>query len=149
MGNFLGIIISLVPLSIAAAFAFVQVQGLSLVRIILLIVEKNKKPAVRKCGPRAGIQINVKTYFSSQGSAVVRNTAAPETDKLSQLSTLLDEGTDTAHTKLETTETPSAKVEPNVPVDKSRVSVDQTQPEVVAPSVDGIEKPADPPTPIS
>ncbi|PIR48652.1 hypothetical protein COU80_03015 [Candidatus Peregrinibacteria bacterium CG10_big_fil_rev_8_21_14_0_10_55_24] len=125
------LLVAWIPFVIAAAFAFVKVQNLSLLRILLLIVERTEKPSMRVWQPRAGIRINVRSYFQTQQSTNEQESTEPVgKDKLQQLSSLLDES---AH-KYDPDVSPNPNVRPDTPefngppkpVDPSRVSVDTT-----------------------
>ena len=49
------------PAVIAAAFAVVNINDLSLLRICFLLLEKTQKPSLRTWGPRTGISITIRT----------------------------------------------------------------------------------------
>ncbi len=136
--NFVFVIIALVPFIISAAFAFVKVHGLSLLKIILLMVEKNQKPFVRSYGPRAGITINVKTFFHTQEHDKTSTTSGVGVDKFQKLSSLLDEGNPLDEEK-DSAKDKDGK-DPAKPVDPSKVSVDQPEGEN-KPAVDSVKPP--------
>ncbi len=49
------------PTLVAAAFAFVKINDISLTRMILLMIEGSGKPSVRAWAPHAGFSINIVT----------------------------------------------------------------------------------------
>jgi hypothetical protein len=55
-------IICSIPFIISAAFAFVKVNDLSLMRIGFLMLERLNKPAVRTFSPRRGFSIHIRTF---------------------------------------------------------------------------------------
>lgn len=55
-------IICWIPAAISAAFAFVKINDLSLFRIMLLMIERINKPAVRAFYPRQGFSIHIRTF---------------------------------------------------------------------------------------
>lgn len=102
-------ILAWTPCAIGAAFAFIKIQGISLFRLCLLLVEKMDKPAVRQWAPRRGISINFQ--FSSTKKDKGRSAPAPvqpHQEKLEELSILLDRGPTTRHP-------PKAEDEPATP----------------------------------
>ncbi|MBU0767039.1 PrgI family protein [Patescibacteria group bacterium] len=134
-----------IPLMIAAAFAFVRYKNLSLLRIILLMIEKGQKPSKRFFGPRTGIAINIRTYFHTEQKkekySIDQTRVAP--DKFEHLSSVLDKGSIEAKSEQTTEEESNIKQDDeiqdkkrNMPVDPNRVSVDPVQ--STKPSVDGM-----------
>ena len=59
-------IICWIPALIAAAFAFVKINDLSLLRIMLLTLEKANKPTVRQFAPRQSFSIHIRTFNTVQ-----------------------------------------------------------------------------------
>lgn len=57
-------VLTWIPAVIAAAFAFLKINDLSLFNIILLIIEGMNKPNVRYWSPHSGLSINVITHQS-------------------------------------------------------------------------------------
>lgn len=53
------------PAAIAAAFAVVNINDLSLLRICFLLFEKMQKPAARTWAPRTGISITIRTSVAN------------------------------------------------------------------------------------
>lgn len=64
--------ISWTPAAIGAAFAFVKINGISLFRFCLLMIERLNKPGRRMWTPRRGITINIST-----GSGTPEQSAEP------------------------------------------------------------------------
>ena len=90
--NLFNMMIAWSPLTIAAAFAFVKVHNLTLLKIVLLALEKWDKPVKRTFGPRGGVAINIRTYFHTQSKKkAAQSNLDISHDKLDNLSSLLDE----------------------------------------------------------
>jgi hypothetical protein len=80
------------PALIAAAFAFVRVNDLSLFRLCLLMIERLEKPTIRTWTPRRGLTINIKTLAAANtthDAHIVRNETPNE--HMQALSTVLDD----------------------------------------------------------
>jgi hypothetical protein len=84
-------IICWLPLILGAAFSFVKIQEVTLLRLLLLQIEKMQKPAVRTFGPRQGIVINIQIDPTHQEKRKAVKGEAPE-HQLHELSTVLDTG---------------------------------------------------------
>lgn len=80
-----------IPLLIGAAFAFVTVNDISLLKLIFLQIEKWDKPARRTFGPRRGIQINLRTAIEEKPETSSKGPRM-EAAELSALSSTLDVG---------------------------------------------------------
>lgn len=59
-------VICWIPAMIAAAFAFVRINDLSLLRLMLLSLEKMNKPTVRTFTPRQSFSIHIRTFNTVQ-----------------------------------------------------------------------------------
>ena len=59
--SLVGTVFVWIPAALAAIFALVRINDLSLLRICLLFIEKMQKPTVRTWVPRRGIVINIHT----------------------------------------------------------------------------------------
>ena len=57
-----------VPAAIAAAFAFVRINDVSLLRMMLLVIERFNKPMRRIWSPRRGLTINIRTFTTPDES---------------------------------------------------------------------------------
>jgi hypothetical protein len=79
------------PLVVAAAFAFVTVNDISLLKLIFLQIEKMDKPARRTFGPRRGITVNIRTAVEEVKETHSRN-ELPGAADLAALSSRLDTG---------------------------------------------------------
>lgn len=142
-------IIVWLPAVIAAAFAIIKINDLTLSRILLLVIERMLKSPVRTWTPREGISINIKVLASqtSEKEKVKRTPAQLEADslahsKIQELSAVVD----TAFTEESDAETaipvkevadeevaePAAKT---VPVNPARIRADRIQPASKGPSV--------------
>ncbi|TSC57622.1 MAG: Uncharacterized protein Greene041619_1050 [Candidatus Peregrinibacteria bacterium Greene0416_19] len=81
-----------VPAVVAAAFALVKINDLSLFRICLLVVEKMHKPSRRTFGPRRGVEINIRLFPSQQKRAPGKDPALEgESRKIRELSAIVDQ----------------------------------------------------------
>lgn len=79
------------PAAIAAAFAFLRINDVSLFRIILLLIERINKPAIRTMEPRRGITINIRTFSApGQKNAAVSRGPAKNMEQIEELSSILD-----------------------------------------------------------
>lgn len=149
-------IVSWIPLLVAFAFAFIKVNDLSLMKLILLSFERFNNPPVRTWNPRTGLIIKVSTATASKEekapvSRLAQAEALSSNARIKELSTVLDRGigtmedmtadedVDVAHdephaeeetirvsTAPQETDKPSAST---LPVDRSRFQVDQPQPQ--------------------
>ena len=89
-------IIIWIPAAIAAAFAVVNINDLSLLRICLLLLERTQKPRVRTWATRPGISVTIRTSrFKTEedapktAPATVRKPNAQE--QITALSSVLDQ----------------------------------------------------------
>lgn len=86
-----------IPTVIGTAFAFVKINGISLFRIMLLLIERIDKPARRVWTPRKGIYVNIATA-KKDPSKKDKETDKKQIQKTQQegeieeLSRLLDQG---------------------------------------------------------
>jgi hypothetical protein len=78
------------PAGVAAAFAFIKINGISLLRMCMLLIERLEKPSVRRFAPRRGIAINFKTMPSAE--QLRSRQEQKSVDHISELSALLDRG---------------------------------------------------------
>ncbi len=83
-----------IPAVIAAAFAIVNINDLSLLRICFLLLEKTQKPSKRIWGPRTGISITIHTSAKpppedpAKVSADLKQQTA--TEQIAELSSVMD-----------------------------------------------------------
>ncbi|MDD5469418.1 MAG: PrgI family protein [Candidatus Peribacteraceae bacterium] len=134
------------PLILGAAFSFVKIQDVTLLRLLLLQIEKVKKPAVRTFGPREGISINIQLDPTRQEKKrAVKEGAADH--QLHELSTVLDTGLGAleqeADTANEAVPTPKQNPPPNTnaaekkrPVNPARIAASPKA--TAAPIIDDI-----------
>ena len=117
-----------VPFMIGVIFAFVRIQGIGLMRFILLMVEKMDKPAVRLWSPRRGISINFQ-YFSGVEEKKKQTITQPHREKLEELSALLDRGpiVTAKNEEQESVSVPAEKSETPRPVDQGRIRAEKTE----------------------
>lgn len=80
-----------IPGALSVLFAFVKINDLSLLHILLLLIEKANKPTVRTWTPRKGITVHIRTDTPSQQQHNT-STVAPicATPRIDELSSLLD-----------------------------------------------------------
>ncbi len=76
------------PAAVAAAFAFVKINDLSLFNIVLLLIEHGNKPTQRVWSPHAGISINVVTRQAQE--ADVSKKLSENAAKLMELTTQME-----------------------------------------------------------
>ena len=86
--------IAWVPTGIGTIFAFVKINGISLLRIVLLSIEKIDKPSRRMWTPRQGIYINIVTKPKTQRKdpGIEKKNQQKDETHLEELSKLLDQG---------------------------------------------------------
>jgi len=86
-------VVAWIPCAIGVAFAFIKIQGISLTRFLLLMIEKTDKPPIRVWTPRRGVSVNFR-YFTTgekEQSHIAPN-LQPHHEKLMELSAFLDRG---------------------------------------------------------
>jgi hypothetical protein len=125
------------PAVIAAAFALVKINDLSLLRICFLFLERLQKPSERTWGPRSGISITIRTSaLTAQEQPKTNRGALPDKhDEIATLSTVVDQHMPIAQAEPETvveTEPPAPVAEtvsaPRPPVNPDRIQVDSPAP---------------------
>ncbi|HAI98374.1 TPA: hypothetical protein DCL30_02405 [Candidatus Peribacteria bacterium] len=127
------------PLAITAAFAFVKIHGLSLLRIILLFIERSQKPIARSFAPRYGTSINIRAFYQTLPEKdLPKGQTKVEMDKLKSLSTLLDDSAKEEDTPKGTVNLAPQMTEKPPPVNTSRISVNPPDASSSAP-VDNIQ----------
>ncbi len=79
------------PTALAAIFAFVRINDISMFKLLLLTVEKLNKPTVRTWSPRRGIVINIRIN-SPETKDLKHATGMPakEPSQIDELSSILD-----------------------------------------------------------
>lgn len=84
-------IIVWIPAVIFIAFAFVKVYDLSLLRIVLLMIEKSVKPQTRTWAPRTGIStINPRAFAKPEKKKRSAGTEQEKPPSIEELSSMLD-----------------------------------------------------------
>ena len=78
-------VLTWIPAVIAAAFAFLKINDLSLFNIILLIIEGMNKPSVRTWSPHSGLSINVITHQSVKELTEIGAKAADNASRLADV----------------------------------------------------------------
>lgn len=134
------------PLVIGAAFAFVKINGISLTRFVLLILEKMDKPAVRVWAPRRGIMISIGAASLKTDREIAQEKKVEEAKKraeekrrrIHELSELLDKGPEEADEQGHPIARSPAPV-PALPIDKSRVSAEPLEHPA---ALDGVSPPS-------
>ena len=79
-----------IPGLLAAAFAFVRINDISLFRIMLLMIEQMNKPSIRTWSPRRGIIINIRTSMHPQAIEQKSHVQQQETSRFQELGSFLD-----------------------------------------------------------
>lgn len=124
-------VLSWTPLVIGAAFAFVKINGISLTRFCLLMLEKMDKPAIRVWAPRRGITISIgaasvktdKEATEEKRMEEAKRRAEEKRKRIHELSDLLDKGPEEVDDQGHAIER-TAPAASSLPVDKSRVSAE-------------------------
>ena len=139
--------LSWTPLVVGAAFAFVRINGISLTRFCLLILEKTDKPAVRRFASRRGITISISTASLRSEHEIEKEKQTEEIkrhedekrQRIHELSALLDKGPAEGDAPEEALDPliDSAKSSSTLPVDKSRISAEPL--ESTAAPLDGLQ----------
>lgn len=84
-----------IPTVIGAAFSFVKINGISMLRITLLSIERIKKPATRRWTPHRGIYVNIVTTLVApdrENPEIAKKRENKKQTQLQELSHLLDKG---------------------------------------------------------
>ena len=117
MGN-IGIPLTIllwIPAFVAAAFAIVNINDLSLTRICFLLLERTQKPGKRTWGPRTGISITIRTSAVKEPTPVAAPSSAPSaSQQIAELSSVVDR-TAPASISTATPETAVATANPSEP----------------------------------
>ena len=136
--NILITALSWTPTVIAAAFAFVKINDLSLLRIGLLMLERMNKPPQRTFSPRPGLSIHIRTFTEekAQPKFTVSKEKTEGYRRLDDLTAVLDSPVehvtagDTGEEELQVRDTAAAEhaVERQapsdlLPVNKNRIKV--------------------------
>lgn len=116
------------PAILAAAFAFVKVNDLSLFHLCMLFLERMNKPMTRAWSPRRGIVINFQTHAPKEEAALPIQKHAEQRNGLEKLSTILDTGETFEHAEVSSTE--------QRPIDRSKI---KAEPLTEEPSIDQIQ----------
>lgn len=123
-------IIAWIPAAIGVLFAFVKINGISLLRIILLIIEKLDKPSKRTWTPRSGIYVNIVTKPAKKKKSEEPVQKKRSDSKIEELSRVLDQGPPLEEDiEVEAVEQASKPVNPNrIKVDERSTPVDDIAP---------------------
>jgi len=86
--------IAWIPAGIGVIFSFVKINGISLLKIVFLSIEKLDKPSRRIWMPRQGIYINIVTKPKEKSSNpdIEKKTQQKGETQIEELSKLLDQG---------------------------------------------------------
>jgi hypothetical protein len=122
-------IMAWVPAGIAAIFAFIRINDVSMFRLLLLSIEKLNKPSTRMWTPRRGITVNIRTFAAPETMNKHNDLkAVAEDHQFDELSAVLDrpmkqeEDEPVALSPMEE-EVEAEEMEIRRPVDPSRVAV--------------------------
>lgn len=136
-------VIAWIPAGIGTIFSFVTINGISLLKILLLSLEKIDKPSRRIWMPRQGIYINIVTKPKEKNSNpdIVKKTQQKGEAQIEELSKLLDQGP-REEEKEETATTQLQK-----PVNPNRIKAEKRQKPVddIAPPPGGLMRDITPP----
>ena len=134
-----------IPFLIGIVFAFVRIQGIGLMRFILLMVEKLEKPSMRQWSPRRGITINFQ-YFKAEDEKKKQAPVQPHREKLEELSAMLDRGpVATEQNDQDRADTLPEVNTPSRPVDKDHIQAETPESSM---SLDDISAPQKQPKPM-
>jgi len=113
--------IAWIPCVVAVLFAFVKINGISLFRISLLLIERINKPAKRTWQPRQGIYINFVTKEpKKENEDMKKKEQQKQNTEIEELSRLLDQGPPEA--AFDTNDVPSSR-----PVNRNKISADTSR----------------------
>jgi hypothetical protein len=96
-----------IPAAVAAAFALVKINDLSLLRICFLLLEKLNKPSVRTWVPRSGISINIRTTPKKEEAKKEEAKRTDARSEIRSLSSVMDRGIPTSITEQTEPQLPS------------------------------------------
>jgi hypothetical protein len=122
--------IALMPFLLGTAFAFVKVNGITLTRFCLLMIERADKPRTRVWSPRRGIIISIGTASVKSTEEIAKETRLEaekrredeKRKRIAELSNLLDNAPSSSVQTQDLVEQKQAQMESStLPVDKSRV----------------------------
>lgn len=85
-------VIAWTPAALAALFAFIKVNDISMFRMVLLFMEHLEKPNVRKWSPREGVSINILTTKHLGEEKREQPRKSFQADNVNLLSAMLDKG---------------------------------------------------------
>ncbi len=83
--NVVGLAACWIPTVIAVAFAFLKINDLSLLRLILLFIESLNKPTIRYWSPHTGISINLITNQATKEIANTNNKITKNASRLAEI----------------------------------------------------------------
>ena len=137
-----------IPAGIAAVFAFVRINDISMFRLMLLTIERLNKPSIRVLTPRRGITINIRTFSTPETqTSTLPSKADSSTVQFEELSSILDRSVKQKESAAE----PLSPLEENpefdehspetalLPVDPSRITASAAMP---GPAVDTVTPPS-------
>ncbi len=133
-----------IPFLIGIVFSFVRIQGIGLMRFILLMMEKLQKPALRQWSPRRGITINFQ--FVRPENEKKQTVVQPHREKLEELSAMLDRGPLVTKQENEGVAgpTPSESADAPRPVDKDRIQADASEDAIPLHDISSPQQPSEP-----
>lgn len=126
-------ILGLLPFILGTAFAFVKINGITLTRFCLLMIERMDKPSVRLWSPRRGIFISIGSARIKSAEEIAKETrleAAQRREqekrrRIEELSGVLDSAPSAAVEKERLiAEREEAEAKSQLPVDRSRVKAE-------------------------
>lgn len=136
--------ISWTPTLIGGLFAFVKINGIGMLRILLLSLERMRKPTTRRWAPHRGIYVNILTSVAipeRENPDIALKREKHQQTKVEELSHLLDKGPEEMQEAEGLVDAPIAEekaAEPEdapLPVNPSRIRAEERMSPA---SVDGI-----------
>ena len=116
------------PTAIGAMFAFIKINGISLLRIVLLSLERIDKPSKRYWTPRQGIYVNIVTKPPKKKKQPKPQEKKTEKGaQLEELSRVLDLGPDESEEEADVAVEQVAEQQPEAPakpVNKNKISAE-------------------------
>ena len=112
------------PAALAAAFAFIKINDLSLFHMCTLFLERMNKPMKRAWSPRRGIVINIQTQTPKEAEETHIERHAEQRSGLEKLSTILDTGDVSEHAGEDVHEESPPKGTEQRPIDRNKIKAE-------------------------
>ncbi len=132
-------ILAFLPFLIGTAFAFVKVNGITLTRFCLLLIERADKPVIRIWTARKGISISIGAASVKSDEELIKETrleAEKRRDeekrkRIEELSSLLDHAPSSSVERedlIHATQEVAPESSSTLPVERTRISADPLEP---------------------